>query len=117
MTKKSLVSLDLLIYQPVCDKTLSVKKEAIEPEVIIASMEGPAIKEEPETTRKNSEDEALPETVKQGAHYCKSCDIYFTYSNSFIAHKKFYCSSHAGEISNANNNNNNATRTPETPVL
>ncbi|PNF27198.1 hypothetical protein B7P43_G06490 [Cryptotermes secundus] len=34
---------------------------------------------------------------KTGPKYCKSCDISFNYLSTFIAHKKFYCSSHAGE--------------------
>ncbi|KAJ8876811.1 hypothetical protein PR048_021258 [Dryococelus australis] len=46
---------------------------------------------------------------KTGPKYCKSCDISFNYLSTFIAHKKFYCSSHAGE--------NAAGRTAETPVL
>ncbi|XP_033208044.1 zinc finger protein ush [Belonocnema kinseyi] len=63
---------------------------------------------------------------KTGPRYCRSCDISFTYLSTFIAHKKFYCSSHAGEASNNNNNNNNnssshATTPPsgraEAPVL
>ena len=31
--------------------------------------------------------------------YCKQCDISFMYLSSFIAHKKYYCSSHASEKS------------------
>ena len=27
--------------------------------------------------------------------HCKSCNITFTYMNTFLAHKKYYCSSHA----------------------
>ncbi|XP_051164610.1 zinc finger protein ush isoform X1 [Leptopilina boulardi] len=63
---------------------------------------------------------------KTGPRYCRSCDISFTYLSTFIAHKKFYCSSHTGEASNNNNNNNNNssshTTTPptgraEAPVL
>ncbi|XP_049816419.1 zinc finger protein ush [Schistocerca nitens] len=42
--------------------------------------------------------------------YCKSCDISFQYLSTFIAHKKYYCSSHAAENS-ANN------RTTEASVL
>ena len=37
----------------------------------------------------------LPE--KQSPKYCKQCDISFMYLSSFIAHKKYYCSSHAAE--------------------
>ncbi|XP_043284302.1 zinc finger protein ush isoform X2 [Venturia canescens] len=56
---------------------------------------------------------------KTGPRYCRSCDISFNYLSTFIAHKKFYCSSHAGEASNNNNNNNNnnsttASTTPPT---
>lgn len=31
----------------------------------------------------------------QGPKYCKSCDISFNYLSTFIAHKKYYCSSQA----------------------
>ncbi|CAG9769097.1 unnamed protein product [Ceutorhynchus assimilis] len=104
------------------DEEIIIKKEAMEPEIIIAPIEGQTIKEEPDlsTTPKSNkqlEEEILQEAAKPGAHYCKSCDIYFNYSSSFIAHKKFYCLSHAGEISNANNNNNTGPRTAETSVL
>ena len=34
---------------------------------------------------------------KTGINYCKQCDITFVYMSSFIAHKKYYCSSHIGE--------------------
>ncbi|XP_060517800.1 zinc finger protein ush isoform X2 [Cylas formicarius] len=112
---------------PVLDEEeeVIVKKEAMEPEVIIAPAEGASIKEEMESAGdpncKNPDAEILQEAQKSGAKYCKSCDIYFNYSSTFIAHKKFYCSSHAGEISAANasnnNNNNQPSRTAETPVL
>ena len=46
---------------------------------------------------------------KTGPKYCKSCDISFNYLSTFIAHKKFYCSSHSGE--------NAGGRTAETSVL
>uniref|UniRef100_A0A6P7GXN2 Zinc finger protein ush isoform X2 n=1 Tax=Diabrotica virgifera virgifera TaxID=50390 RepID=A0A6P7GXN2_DIAVI len=102
------------------EEEIVVKKEAMEPEVIIAQGEEPIIKEEvgiklPKS--KTPDEEILQEAAKSGARYCKSCDIYFNYYSTFVAHKKFYCSSHAGEISNAasnnnitNNNNNSATR-------
>lgn len=116
-TKRSMPAIDE-------DEEIFIKKEAIEPEVIIAHGEEPLIKEElvePSTTPKSntSEEEMLQEAAKPGAKYCKSCDIYFNYYSTFIAHKKFYCSSHAGEISAAptNNNNNSTSRATETSVL
>lgn len=57
-------------------------------------------------------DDCLPDDLsinnnkKAGPKYCKSCDISFNYLSTFIAHKKFYCSSHAGETA-ANGSNNN----------
>lgn len=106
------------------DEEILVKKEAMEPEVIIAQGEEPLIKEEnvePSTTpnSKTSEEEILQEAARPGAKYCKSCDIYFNYYSTFVAHKKFYCSSHAGEIAaaSANNNNNPTTRAAEASVL
>lgn len=38
---------------------------------------------------------------KLGPKYCRSCDISFNYLGSFIAHKKYYCSSHNNESSPA----------------
>ncbi|XP_044742618.1 zinc finger protein ush isoform X2 [Chrysoperla carnea] len=58
--------------------------------------------------------------VKSGTNnkYCKSCDIPFNYYSSYVAHKKFYCSSHAGEITQTGNNNNTSNnRTAEASVL
>lgn len=55
--------------------------------------------------------------AKIGPKYCKSCDISFKYMSTFMAHKKFYCSSHAGEnVGNAGNNNLTA-RATEASVL
>lgn len=50
---------------------------------------------------------------KTGPKYCKSCDISFNYLSTFIAHKKFYCSSHAGETTTGGAGG----RTAETSVL
>ncbi|XP_023013024.2 zinc finger protein ush isoform X1 [Leptinotarsa decemlineata] len=100
------------------DEEILVKKEAIEPEVIIAHDEDHIIKEEvmePSSTSKPEElEEVVQGTAKTGARYCKSCDIYFNYYSTFVAHKKFYCSSHAGEVTmmSTNNNNNNPTSRP-----
>ncbi|RWS17633.1 Zinc finger protein ush-like protein [Dinothrombium tinctorium] len=38
-----------------------------------------------------------PQIKKTGTKYCRSCDIPFKYLSSFIAHKKYYCSSHSNE--------------------
>ncbi|XP_001605264.2 zinc finger protein ush isoform X2 [Nasonia vitripennis] len=65
--------------------------------------------------KQEREDTPPPEesldATKAGPCYCRSCDISFNYLSTFIAHKQFYCSSHAGEASN-NNNNNNAASAP-----
>ncbi|XP_006566425.2 zinc finger protein ush isoform X4 [Apis mellifera] len=63
------------------------------------------VKQEREDTPPPPEESLDPN--KSGPRYCRSCDISFNYLSTFIAHKKFYCSSHAGEASNNNNNNNN----------
>ncbi|XP_056630448.1 zinc finger protein ush isoform X1 [Diorhabda sublineata] len=109
------------------EEEILVKKEAIEPEVIIAQSDEPLIKEEAAIknvkSKSNDEEDHVQEAARSGARYCKSCDIYFNYYSTFVAHKKFYCSSHAGEISNAasnninNNNNTSASRTAEASVL
>jgi zinc finger protein ZFPM1 len=112
-TTRSMPSLD--------DDDIVIKKEAIEPEVIIASGdESPKdkVSEGDAKAKAEQEDEILQEASKAGPKYCKSCDISFNYYSTFIAHKKFYCSSHAGEITAASaNNNNNSTRATETSVL
>ncbi|RZC35255.1 zf-C2H2 6 domain containing protein, partial [Asbolus verrucosus] len=103
------------------DDDIVIKKEAIEPEVIIAPIDdSPKEKiSDGDMKKKNEqEEEILQEASKTGPKYCKSCDISFNYYSTFIAHKKFYCSSHAGEITAAStNNNNNSTRAAETSVL
>lgn len=98
------------------EEEIVVKKEAIEPEVIIAQIDEPIKEEQVADTKSTTSDaDILQEASKPGPKYCKSCDISFTYYSTFIAHKKFYCSSHAGEITAAsatnNNNNNNTTTT------
>ena len=64
------------------------------------------VKQEREDTPPPNED--IVDASKSGPCYCRSCDISFSYFTTFIAHKKYYCSSHAGEASNNNNNNNNS---------
>ncbi|XP_022918894.2 zinc finger protein ush isoform X1 [Onthophagus taurus] len=108
------------------EEEIIIKKEAMEPEVIIAPVEE-TVKEEfvevakdvkPPKISLAEEADILQEAAKPGPKYCKSCDISFNYYNSFVAHKKFYCSSHAGEIAvNNTNNNNPTTRAAETSVL
>lgn len=108
------------------DEEVIVKNEAMEPEVIIASADE-TIKEEPEDqhspsvevkTEAPSPVPASNEVQKHGPKYCKSCDISFNYYSTYVAHKKFYCSSHTGEIASAATNNNNpTTRSTETSVL
>ncbi|KAL3282135.1 hypothetical protein HHI36_005330 [Cryptolaemus montrouzieri] len=108
------------------DEEIKVKKEAIEPEVIIAPIDEPVKQEvmeannEEKKVKLERDEDILQEAAKAGPKYCKSCDISFNYYSTFIAHKKFYCSSHAGEItaSSTNNNNNNTTsRATEASVL
>lgn len=40
---------------------------------------------------------------KYGPKYCKSCDISFNHLSTFIAHKKYYCSSHSSTTSSSLN--------------
>ncbi|XP_017778791.1 PREDICTED: zinc finger protein ush isoform X3 [Nicrophorus vespilloides] len=103
------------------EEEIVVKKEAIEPEVIIAPVEEPIKQELIDDQMKTiaySDAEILQEASKIGPKYCKSCDISFNYYKSFIAHKKFYCSSHVGEVTTTSTNNNNAPARPaEASVL
>lgn len=108
------------------DEEIVVKKEAMEPEVIIDPVDEPiktefveGVPEIKSSVIQEREADILQEATKPGPKYCKSCDISFNYYTTFMAHKKFYCSSHAGEITAASTNNNNSTtRTPaEASVL
>ncbi|GJQ67533.1 hypothetical protein Trydic_g8345 [Trypoxylus dichotomus] len=104
------------------DEEIIVKKEAIEPEVIIAPTNEEEREEFVEVVNdikpKISQDvDLMQEAAKPGPKYCKSCDISFNYFSTFVAHKKFYCSSHAGEVTASTNNNNSTTRAAETSVL
>ena len=98
------------------DDDIVVKKEALEPEVIIASSDEPLGEDlgQPEVDSKTNAlnltqgADVAQEGSKSGPKYCKSCDISFNYYSTFVAHKKFYCSSHAGEITAASTNNNNS---------
>lgn len=44
-------------------------------------------------------DDLSTNNKKYGPKYCKSCDISFNYLSTFIAHKKYYCSSHQSDAS------------------
>lgn len=106
------------------DEEIVIKKEAIEPEVIIAPVDEEDKDEFVELVNdikpkiNVSEDaDIMQEAAKPGPKYCKSCDISFNYFSTFVAHKKFYCSSHAGEITSTSNNNDPTTRASETSVL
>ncbi|XP_046595390.1 zinc finger protein ush isoform X1 [Neodiprion lecontei] len=88
--------------------TAEVRKSSPQPAATTAltPSSGGKVKQEREDTP--PPEESL-DPAKAGPRYCHSCDISFNYLSTFIAHKKFYCSSHAGE---ASNNNNNSTSTP-----
>lgn len=57
--------------------------------------------------------------------YCSNCDISFTYTHTFIAHKKFYCKSKNGEAKiqspsptpNSTSNGVNVTLAAEASIL
>ncbi|XP_011496489.1 PREDICTED: zinc finger protein ush [Ceratosolen solmsi marchali] len=84
--------------------TPAITSPAASPSPTVASAIPGKVKQEREDTP--PPEESL-DASKSGPRYCRSCDISFNYLSTFIAHKKFYCSSHAGEASNNNNNNNN----------
>lgn len=101
------------------DEEIVIKKEAIEPEVIIAPVEETNKETGESTVECIPKQEPKQESSKHGNKYCKSCDISFNFHSTYIAHKQFYCSSHAGELNNSNTNNNNnpTTRAAEASVL
>lgn len=78
-----------------------------EPEDTSPASVTPEIKKEPD---------AEPEEAK--LTYCKPCDIYFRYLNTYNAHKKFYCKE-STEVASANNNVlvPPPSRVTDTPVL
>ncbi|XP_066903306.1 zinc finger protein ush [Halyomorpha halys] len=92
------------------------EEEYIEVEDVAVKAEPVAVKaEENDEPQETADDLSLNNNKKSGPRYCKSCDISFNYLSTFIAHKKFYCSSHLGENpNNASNNNNRPTGTPVT---
>lgn len=63
----------------------------------------------------NADDLSINNNKRSGPKYCKSCDIAFTYLSTFIAHKKFYCSSHTSE-SSTTNGNSSSSRPPSAQV-
>ncbi|XP_063245232.1 zinc finger protein ush isoform X5 [Bacillus rossius redtenbacheri] len=87
-----------------------------EPPPCVSDSEEIDVEDGPRVSPSASDGRDVPEATdlsgnnnrKTGPKYCKSCDISFNYLSTFIAHKKFYCSSHAAE--------NAAGRTAETPV-
>ena len=61
----------------------------------------------------NNEDDAKIATANHKTKYCKSCGISFNYFSTYLAHKKFYCSSHVNEqIVNNNNDNEHVALSP-----
>nr|CAD7407891.1 unnamed protein product [Timema poppensis] len=100
------------------EETVDVKNVLVKPEpVCVSDSEEIDVEDRPLEPRVMPKDNDLLEPTdlsgnnnkKIGPKYCKSCDISFNYLSTFIAHKKFYCSSHAGEST--------ANRTAETSVL
>lgn len=109
------------------EELVKVKQEVVENETVVVDVvetsedgikEAKDIVKEETTTNSTTECEAdiLKEASRAGPKYCKSCDISFNYYSTFIAHKKFYCSSHAGEIAGTGTNNNNNNNTPSRPT-
>jgi zinc finger protein ZFPM1 len=50
---------------------------------------------------RNSPSESNSSTLEK---YCSNCDIVFTYENTFLAHKKFYCKSIKSDNKSPNTN-------------
>lgn len=113
---------------PILEDTeeVKIKQEVTEADVDVVETSQDGKPENESTSPKDftvnreqqSDAEILQEASRPGPKYCKSCDISFNYYKTFIAHKKFYCSSHAKELpGNGPNNNNNNNRTAEASVL
>lgn len=91
----------------VCDSAKSVAPPVVKQEEVYVKPEPVDGPDEPvvdDDAERNIENEIEEARNKSGPKHCKSCDITFNYLSTFIAHKKFYCSSHLGENSAANNN-------------
>nr|XP_045597295.1 zinc finger protein ush-like isoform X1 [Procambarus clarkii] len=74
----------------------------LEPEVKLEVDEGDdKINTAPTTPHSPTDNETIPEVTSSGStsnngaevpRYCKTCNITFSYTESFLAHKRFYCS-------------------------
>lgn len=62
--------------------------------VVTAIVEENASKNSDPPTSKSQCSPTEKKTSTQGLKYCKACDISFNYLSTFIAHKKYYCTSH-----------------------
>jgi hypothetical protein len=67
------------------------------------------------------EDTSSPPIIESpnNSKYCSNCDISFTYSNTFIAHKQFYCKKKNNSTNNGtspNGSNVNVSIAAETSV-
>jgi hypothetical protein len=89
---------------------VSVKPE---PSVIVKTEEGVEEVTE-EAGLDQADDLSMNNNKRAGPRYCKSCDISFNYLHTFIAHKKFYCSSHIGENTSNSSSTNRPAGTPVT---
>lgn len=78
-----------------------VKQEATEDELV--DVEADPV---PAPQPAESDEES---TRRPGLHYCQSCNITFNFPASYIAHKQYYCSTHA-------RTRTSRTTTPETSV-
>lgn len=61
----------------------------------------------------------IPVVSPNDSKYCSNCDIYFTYSHTFSAHKKFYCKAKTNPTNNGtspNGSNVNVSLATETSV-
>ncbi|XP_014248029.1 zinc finger protein ush isoform X2 [Cimex lectularius] len=92
------------------EEYIEVEDVAVKEEPLIKTEEENAARESPVSDQ--ADDLSMNNNKRAGPRYCESCDISFNYLSTFIAHKKFYCSSHLGENPNASSNN----RPAGTPV-
>lgn len=119
---------DDLSHEPIQIDTIKIESENETIPQLLSNSKSPA-KPVPDELRQSPnivnivhlEDTSSPPVVDSpnDSKYCSNCDISFTYSNTFIAHKKFYCKGKQNSTNNGtspNGSNVNVSIAAETSV-
>lgn len=92
------------------DEDIQVK---IDPDDVLPSPNGSHSQSSASSPDLPEEPSSASERPEAGIQkHCKSCNITFTYMSTFLAHKKYYCSSHTTPSNHAPNSSSNSEATP-----